>query len=652
MKQNLPISNIGDPVIRKFVQQLNQTGVSQFEENDYLAPGFSSPSIPIATVFSDDPAYALGNFKLSKQNFLAIWGRNLLNEKILTDLLEHRVLLPLSTPELRKLDPSSTSPERANNFKSVVILEVTRSRYESILDQPGLLIAGFAGAQENSTQITLPLWEKVVSGETVSVTLGMPINVSDDVCQSIHLFTILPTKLVLNQCLSLLQRLINSSLQKSLPKPPQRKFARRLLEEQADTIRMSDDSDDSDPKESPNAMSKRQSHFQEIQSRFQSLPDALFCPVAKPKLASLPHLVSERLNSQQQQTVAMAVSGPPYLVCLGPPGSGKTDMVAYCALAMFEEIQQSPLSYTAHTILITTPMNSSTDVITERIVKLLPKLKIFPKILRLSSRSRKERFPVPESIASFIRFWEFSSDEQGSSASPELGKAIATADIIIATVDTAMIRFSSLLDLTCGFRYLIIDEAGLVSAPLGAFLSTLSRSTFACGDFLQLKPHVTQQTSYIALAQHWNISFLRFLYDVGHPSTQLAQNYRSRDTTIAAINHTLYGDKIVTVNTDKLESRIPNKPILRSLFPQTKGISVVPTKGFALQPMGSTSFANLAETFYAHQIILRFHTESVQQSLAILSPYKPQIALLSNLVADSKAKHLLAADTPWLHLMC
>ncbi|MEM7284171.1 MAG: AAA domain-containing protein, partial [Pseudomonadota bacterium] len=429
------------------------------------------------------------------------------------------------------------------------------------------------------------------------------------------------------------------------------KRARILQREDADTIDLSDDdSGISDSADSSSCPSKRQSHFSTIRSRLTTSVSRLWNPTSTFQPSKRPLSGATHANTQQIRAIQSALARPAFLAVEGPPGSGKTDMVSICVLEMYLDLLENP-SHSNRTILVASYTNSATDVLTDYLVKAVDRLNVTPKMLRLCSRSRKDHMSeMPPSIHHLSKSWFTDPDDTKSADQLEL--AVATADIIITTVSTALIRYSSLLHHTSGFRYLVIDEAGQVSAPVGFLLSTLADHTFVCGDSLQPSPHVSQQFSYIAEPHFWRLSFLQLIADLKHPTVTLKENYRSRTSVIASINRALYSNSIQAINDAALTCLIPHSPLLRCLFPNGLGVSLVSTPGCALQLNGSSSFVNASEAYCVLQILIRFVTDNNQQTLAVITPYKAQSELILLLIQTAQKAKNLPSTLPWLTVLC
>ena len=345
--------------------------------------------------------------------------------------------------------------------------------------------------------------------------------------------------------------------------------------------------------------------------------------------------VNKNLNKEQKSAVVRILAGEarplPYII-YGPPGTGKPVTVVEAILQIF-------LLRFDSRILVTTPSNSSADLIVERLHN--SKKIHFGDLARLNAMQR-----VEESIPELVRPYCFSNSD------PEVLLKVVRNRIVVATCDTSGGIYK--LGLTQGhFTHCIIDEAGETTEPkslvpiglLGLGQANEAQIILA-GDPKQLGP-VLQSS--IAAECGLEESFLERLSklkiyerdesrfrDHGNYDpvlcTKLIKNYRSHQDILCVSSKLFYDNELKPEAPDEIKNAMLDFEFL----PNTQCPLIFHgVRGQNIQENDSPSWFNPAEALQVAKYLGLILNKGVTvEDVGIIAPYRKQTQKLRQLLAS------------------
>ena len=335
--------------------------------------------------------------------------------------------------------------------------------------------------------------------------------------------------------------------------------------------------------------------------------------------------VNKNLNPEQKSAVVRILAGEarplPYII-YGPPGTGKTVTVVEAILQIF-------LLRIDSRILVTTPSNSSADLIVERLHN--SGKVTFGEMVRLNAMQRLE-----DSIPDVVRPYCFSNSDA------EVLLKVVRHRIVVATCDTSGGIYN--LGLKQGhFTHCVIDEAGETTEPQSMVpigLLGMSKENEAqiilAGDPMQLGP-VLQSSA----AEHCGLgqSFLERLSrtelykrdesrfkDHGNYDpvlcTKLIRNYRSHEAILRVPSELFYDNELKTEASEDIKSSM----IGYEFLPNEKCPLIFHgVRGQNIQETDSPSWFNPAEALQAAKYLgLILSTGISIDDVGIIAPYRKQ----------------------------
>ena len=343
--------------------------------------------------------------------------------------------------------------------------------------------------------------------------------------------------------------------------------------------------------------------------------------------------VNKTLNLEQKSAVVRILAGEarplPYII-YGPPGTGKTITVVEAILRIF-------LLRSDSRILVTTPANSSADLIVERLHN-SEKIR-FGDLVRLNAMQRLE-----ETVPELIRPYCLSNGDNDV-----LLKAVRHR-IVVATCDTSGGLYK--LGLTQGhFTHCVIDEAGettepqsMVSIGLLGMGQANEAQIILSGDPKQLGP-VLQSS--LAAGYGLEESFLERLslmklykrdasrfgdhgcYDPVL-CTKLVRNYRSHQDILSVPSELFYDSELIP----EARREIKDAMLGAEFLPNEKCPLIFHgVRGQNIQENDSPSWFNPAEALQAAKYLeLILRTGVSIDHIGIIAPYRKQTQKLRQLL--------------------
>ncbi|MEM7281683.1 MAG: AAA domain-containing protein, partial [Pseudomonadota bacterium] len=495
----------------------------------------------------DDPEEVFAPVRLNMKNFLKNVANNLLNQKVANDFLDHFVLqlvrgVICDKRERFKLTIDGFPPEQL-----FLLLPVADTVVSPVLAQPEISVGAFTSEEalhpESKPYTRLSVAHSRLARDDSNIRELFPVvpqNVPRAVRESWTLYTVMLSNRVYAMgidivlCADVDPTSSEGEGALAVPSPEVTALENTSAENQATDEKSMWDASPADASESdvqeiwsddkrmasrngspspaqPDPTSGHQQHQQDIRDRVLTGLRDLMNPLAPPPVGDLssfasstptsvplmdtrPELAS-RCNPPQQAAIDLvAALKYPFVVVQGPPGTRKTYNLGNMARDLFgpsgELTKRSLAKVVPHKVVGTAPTNNACDALACSIVSETKDLEAPPKVLRIYSRHWLQNSSVPEDLNACYCLWDDAATRQ---AHEHVLTVIEAADIIVCTVDMAVLRYSALLTLTGGFAACIIDEAGRVGYEFAFLLSTLAQTTILGGDFRQLEPFIPAQ---------------------------------------------------------------------------------------------------------------------------------------------------------------
>ncbi len=206
----------------------------------------------------------------------------------------------------------------------------------------------------------------------------------------------------------------------------------------------------------------------------------------RPRLTQAPVLPHEELDQEQSHVLSFAVDGP-YTAVVGPPGTGKTRLVAHTI---------SELRARGESVLVVTPSNRTADLIVMRILPLVEQFgSTLGSIVRLGTVQTPELIDLasqPERLSSAQPVHIVDGSDADAA-----NRAIKGADVLITTLP----RTWTTGGLGKRFDAVLVDEASMALMPaVVAALGHARERGIVIGDPCQLGPIVHSRSP---LSDQW-----------------------------------------------------------------------------------------------------------------------------------------------------
>ena len=343
--------------------------------------------------------------------------------------------------------------------------------------------------------------------------------------------------------------------------------------------------------------------------------------------------INKNLNPEQKSAVIRILSGEarpiPYII-YGPPGTGKTVTVVEAILQIFMIRSDSR-------ILVTTPSNSSADLIVERLHN--SNQIGFGDLARLNAMQRLE-----DSIPEIVRPFCFSNSDA------EVLLKVVRHRIVVATCDTSGGIYK--LGLAQGhFSHCFIDEAGETTEPqsmipiglLGMGQQNESQIILA-GDPKQLGPVLQSKVaSNCGLEESYLERLSKIsLYerdesrfgDHGNYDpvlcTKLIRNYRSHENILSIPSLLFYDDELKPQAPDQIKNAMLGYEFLPN---EACPIIFHGVRGQNIQESDSPSWFNPAEGLQVARYLELILAKGINiEDIGIIAPYRKQTQKLRQLL--------------------
>ncbi|XP_045499637.1 probable RNA helicase armi [Colias croceus] len=392
-------------------------------------------------------------------------------------------------------------------------------------------------------------------------------------------------------------------------------------------------------------------------------PDVLFPSkiVQKPEQVSSEKLqniqwYNKKLNNGQKNTILNILKGEsrplPYVI-FGPPGTGKTVTVVETILQILTNIPESR-------ILVATPSNSASNLITERLIQY--RHVFSSSIVRLIASYLVDSENIPDEIKPYCATLDIA--REGTSMSKHMVK-----DGMNLNCQKSFIGRHRVTIATCNcvgslyymgfpkghFSHIIIDEAGQANEPEimipMSFTDKENGQIVLAGDPMQLGPVVMSKyckefgmdVSYLCrLLETYPYQKDFDSYKDGFDArlvTRLSENYRSLEEVLSLPSKMFYDDSLVT-KFDKDAPWIPRiidatSDIFNITEDKTGGIFVYGIKGQNARAEDSPSWYNPQEASMVALTTCKLYKNNVTpEEIGIITPYIAQIKYL-RLVFDA-----------------
>ena len=272
------------------------------------------------------------------------------------------------------------------------------------------------------------------------------------------------------------------------------------------------------------------------------LDDKLADAMPDPDAFALPSALTN-LNKEQKEFVDRCFhqDAARLQMLWGPPGTGKTTTIVAYIRSLVTSSQRAQRESGSHFILVCTPSNAASDLITQRLaIQLSPS-----EMIRIVAPGRLRR-DIPDKMRPYT--CPEGADNQGHVMPTE--HRLRGAIVLVVTLGTAGRLYGCHPWLKGHISHLVVDEAGQATEPLMCaalqFCSTpMTRRIVLAGDPKQLGPVVQSNA---AKTFGMNISPLVRLLGIPfvHEKCvyQLIENYRSHPDILCLVN-SFYDDRLV-----------------------------------------------------------------------------------------------------------
>jgi len=353
----------------------------------------------------------------------------------------------------------------------------------------------------------------------------------------------------------------------------------------------------------------------------------LLCGLKVPMLKAEPREL-KGLNPRQVEAVSAAMDSTDACLIEGPPGTGKTTVIARAV----KELAGSKR------ILVCAQTNNALDTVLEKLVNEgVPFLRVGASH-RCENLSRAlERAGVPLNEA-------FSDDLARSTPSVDaLTKILLNTSVIACTVYSVSSNdVLRSLERHCGavpFDVVIVDEATQLTEPLAVGALVRAKRFVLVGDPKQLPPVVTgdfEQAEHDINPMGLNgldQSLFERLLALGIPSVRLEEQYRMNSAVMSFSNRTFYGGELraetatassrLAIDLSQATDRVKDvlSPATPVVFIDVKSAELGRTN-----PIEASVIAELANALLAGGL--------TREEIGVISPFRAQVDLMRQLSAD------------------
>ncbi|HSW50962.1 MAG TPA: AAA domain-containing protein [Bryobacteraceae bacterium] len=344
-----------------------------------------------------------------------------------------------------------------------------------------------------------------------------------------------------------------------------------------------------------------------------------------PRLTQLPVLAHDALDAEQSRILSFAVDGP-YTAVVGPPGTGKTRLVAHTILE---------LRARGESVLVVTPSNRTADLIVMRLLPFAEDLgSMLGNVVRLGTVQAPELVELasqPERLWSEPRIHIVDGSDADAA-----NKAIKRADVLITTLPRTWTtggfdrRFDSVL----------VDEASmaLVPAVVAAFGHAAERG-IVYGDPCQLGPIVHSRSP---LSDRWLRRCVFDLSDRGRaaPVVALRTQYRMRPSIADLVSDLSYRGMV----------RTSPEVLTRPFAPSTLGDDEM----FLVDTSALSGGGTLENPAHAHvaaalaDLLRPLDSEERTGSVALISRFRRQVSITRRAIREN-CRHPSSAVASTVH---
>lgn len=370
-----------------------------------------------------------------------------------------------------------------------------------------------------------------------------------------------------------------------------------------------------------------------------------------------------QLNTVQQLAVNQIVAANELAVVHGPPGTGKTTTLVQAIKTLFKQKGKQ--------ILVVAPSNTAVDLLSEkladegldvlrignpaRVSAQLFSLTLDSKIAAHGSikevRNLKKQAAEYKNMAhKYKRNFGRAEKEQRKALFDEAHKIMKEVDNIEAYIVSDLVERAQIITATLvgsgyyaikdrKFDAVVIDEAGQALEPACWIPILKADKLVLAGDYCQLAPTIKSQA---AAKAGLNKTLLEKCIAL-HPEAVvlLEEQYRMHEKIMSYSSAVFYQNKL------KAHSTVAE----RLLFPEDAALAFVDTAGCSFEEkIDGTSIFNPDEAVFLlkhlNQLVVQLnalYTMTDFPSIAVISPYKQQIYVLKELLANHPVLQEFAA---------
>lgn len=307
----------------------------------------------------------------------------------------------------------------------------------------------------------------------------------------------------------------------------------------------------------------------------------------------------------------------PYII-FGPPGTGKTKIIVEIVKVCLHS------SNYKKRILLCSPSNTASDILTQRLKDFCEKYKV--EIFRLNYHRTLQSVPID-----ILKYCHQENDFFGL---PKLDKY----QIIITTTECIpILNHQANIQKGC-FDYIIVDEncQGLEPEVVMALnLSNLSTQVVLAGDHFQLGPIVRSNSDVLAKSLQERLYEMEIYKKNSNCCQMLVKNYRSHEKIFEVSSKLFYSSKIeMKANQDIVSSLCKWNKLKNQKFPLLfEGI-----EGEEIREGESASWYNPIEALkireYIQDLLSDKNIKIEPKDIAVITPYRKQVQKIRILLRD------------------